>query len=73
MAKGCSGCSRRAKCKKICDRIEKLLPKPTSGRLRGEHSFDPGLLDTVLLSRKSRGVQKKAVHYDGNSERIGED
>jgi len=36
---------------KICEKVEKLLPKPSSGRLRGEHSFDPDYLEITAAKR----------------------
>jgi hypothetical protein len=45
--KTCQKCKDQTclKTGKPCDEIEKLLPKPTTGHGRKEHSFDPYVLD----------------------------
>ena len=49
----CQTCKEQTclKTGKPCDEIEKMLPKPSTGRLRGEHSFDPNVLDIISGER----------------------
>jgi len=47
----CSECKKRNFCRIICEAIEKLLPKISSGRLSGEHSFDPNILEKIAAKR----------------------
>lgn len=46
----CVSCKDRPciKTGKICDEVEALLPKVSSKRLRGEHSFDPKILERIM-------------------------
>ena len=67
----CLDCNKRSECKKICPELEKTLPKLTSGRLRGEHSFDPYYLD--YLEKRERGKRVKPKIYNDNWEIRGEE
>ena len=60
----CLTCNKRSECKKICPELEKTLPKPNTGRLRGEHSFDPYWLDK--LENKEKGWRVKPTLYNSD-------
>ncbi len=65
----CLNCVKRSNCKEICKEVEALLPKPTTGRLRGEHSFDPDYLETTAAKRAFKikfGVRKLPNHLQGD-------
>jgi hypothetical protein len=65
----CLKCEKRNKCIKICDKLEKILPRPSSGRMRrGEHSFDPFILDNITMRRKKQGYRHKPRIYNDNWE-----
>jgi hypothetical protein len=52
MAQTCLSCEKRANCSVICSEIEALLPKISTGKLpRGEHSFDPRILENMANLR----------------------
>jgi len=62
----CKQCSNKTclKTGRPCDEVEKLLPKDTTGRLKGESNFSGDFMDRELIqlqdgSYKFRGKQKK--------------
>jgi len=64
----CKCCDKRPSCKKICPELEKSLPKISQGKLvRGEHSFDPVILERILNEKIGKeytcggGKRKKPV------------
>lgn len=70
----CKECPKRATCKKICEKVEKTLPKLSDGRLpRGEFSYDPAMLEVMANNRawelrhgKRRGHKK--IDYNGEED-----
>jgi len=65
----CLGCKRREKCKVICKRLEKTLPKERSGGHKKEKSIDPQIIDKLNPEGKLRGYQVKPHIYNDNWER----
>jgi uncharacterized protein YlaI len=47
----CETCEKKPTCTRICPELEKTLPKPGTGRLKHEFSFDPHVLDVMAEQR----------------------
>jgi hypothetical protein len=41
----CRKCKKYVTCTKICSKVEKMLPKMTTGKLPGEICVDPAKMD----------------------------
>ena len=54
---------------KPCKRIEDLLPKVQTGRLKGEFSVDPQMIDETNLS-KEYGTRKHPIGIDDSPEDV---
>ena len=70
---GCKGCEQRPTCKKLCEPMEALLPKPRSGGHKKEKSVDPVIFDKLIpdianVRNKLGGRKKKAVKYNDSWE-----
>jgi len=46
-------------CTKICPELEKTLPKPGTGRLKHEFSFDPHTLEDIVEQRVEELIHGK--------------
>lgn len=44
----CRKCKKYPTCTKLCSRVEKKLPRDTTGRLPNEISMDPQKMDQVF-------------------------
>jgi hypothetical protein len=64
----CLTCNIRSICVKICDRVEKLLPKPRSGGHWKEFSTDNIDEVAVKWAFHRKGGKKKAHIYSDNYE-----
>ena len=64
----CLSCELRKVCVKICDRVEKLLPKPRSGGHKREFMTDNIDEVAVKWAFSRKGGKKKAHIYNDNFE-----
>ncbi len=66
--KNCLKCEKRSLCKEICPEIEAQLPKPRSGGHKKELTFDPAIMDKIVLNERGTGRRRKPVRYNDNWE-----
>jgi hypothetical protein len=56
MSSFCDICKKWKTCKKICAKLEKILPKNQTGRLKGEFYLSSDLIDRVFYFDESGKV-----------------